>query len=210
MTHAMGQRVRHVLNVHGHRGVELEFRLGRRFGTRFVTGISREGWTKIEAALDASPHVAKQPVLATTEKIMADGWKYVVVENAGANGEAPREHWNHKKKIETFEMPDILPDSPWAVRASVSLEKVEIGPAAPQDAPGYVRNKIRTSYLHECWTFDLTRVRSNAPDHADSECEIYEVEVELASTDAFFKYTVDHLLSWGECLVADMIKLAAS
>ena len=51
----------------------------------------------------------------------------------------------------------------------------------------------------------MTRVQSNAPGHDD---ETYEVEIELVDQEAFFKYTVDHIVMWGQCLVNDMIELA--
>lgn len=204
-THVVSQRVKHVLAMHGHRGIELEFRLGRRYGTRFVAGISKEGWTKISKSLEKSSELVSAPELVTRESILSGDWKQVTFED-----ETAPPQWNHKQKIETFELPDISPDSPWAVRSSVSLEKIEkCPPAAVRDgkssATGYVRNKRRTSYTYKCWSIDMTRVQSNAPGHDD---ETYEVEIELVDQEAFFKYTVDHIVTWGQCLVNDMILLA--
>ena len=204
-TQRVTKRVKHVLATHGHRGVELEFRLGRTFGNRFVSGVSKEGWTKIVHALEESPEFVSLPELVTRESILSGGWKQLTFDD-----ETVPPRWHHKQKVDTFELPDILPDSPWAIRASLSLEKVEMCPPAPVregkvEASGYVRNKKRLSYTYKCWSFDMTRVQSNLPGHDD---ETFEVEVELADQEAFFKYTIDHIVTWGQCLVRDMIELA--
>jgi hypothetical protein len=204
-TQRIAHRVKKVLATHGHRGVELEFRLGRTFGDRFVAGVSHEGWTKIARALEKSHEFVSVPELVTRESILSGGWKQVTFED-----EMAPPQWNHKQKVDTFEISDILPDSPWAIRASLNLEQVEKCPPASvreckDVASGYVRNKKRTSYTYKCWSIDMTRVQSNLPGHDD---EIFEVEIELADQEAFFKYTVDHLVIWGQCLVKDMVELA--
>jgi len=205
-TQRIAHRVKNVLATHGHRGVELEFRLGRSFGNRFVSGVSREGWTKITRALEESHEFVSVPELVTRESILSGGWKQVTFDD-----ETVPPQWNHKQKVDTFEVLDILPDSPWAVRASLSLENVEKCPPAPVregkvEASGYVRNKKRLSYTYKCWSIDMTRVQSNFPGHDD---ETFEVEIELADQEAFFTYTVDHIVMWAQCLVKDMIELAA-
>jgi len=205
-TQRIAHRVKNVLATHGHRGVELEFRLGRSFGNRFVSGVSKEGWTKITRALEKSHEFVSVPELVTRESILSGGWKQVTFDN-----ETVPPQWNHKQKVDTFEVLDILPDSPWAVRASLSLEKVEKCPPASVregkvEPTGYVRNKKRLSYTYKCWSIDMTRVQSNLPGHDD---ETFEVEIELADQEAFFTYTVDHIVMWAQCLVKDMIELAA-
>jgi hypothetical protein len=206
-TQSISHRVKNVLATHGHRGVELEFRLGRSFGNRFVSGVSKEGWTKITRALEKSHEFVSVPELVTRESILSGGWKQVTFDN-----ETVPPQWNHKQKVDTFEVLDILPDSPWAVRASLSLEKVEKCPPASVregkvEPTGYVRNKKRLSYTYSCWSIDMTRVQSNLPGHDD---ETFEVEIELADQEAFFTYTVDHIVTWAQCLVKDMIELASA
>ena len=180
----------------GPEGVEIEFRLGRRVGANFEAGVPEQAWLAIKERLDASQFAQSYK---ETRELQDDTGKYV----ADVSG-AEQPYWMHKTKLHAV---DLDTGSAWVVRAAIALEAVE-RPAMEPHAPTFSRHKKRWKYAHECWTFDLTRVRSNCPDQLDSDTDIFEVEVELADTSVLFRRPLDNVLQWGWQLIGDCFDMS--
>lgn len=187
--------LRSILKTYGRDRLELEFRLGHSSGKSFVPGVTPSAWTTLKTALDTSP-AFRVHECHTDEHICGAG-KYVVPVQSS---DTP--HWVYKKRLVDQ---DSQTQSAWACRMSVSLE--ERGDGAPPTTYTFRRQKRRWSYVHKCWSIDLTRVTSNLPHQLDNDQESYEVEIELRDTTEFFVRRVDHIIEWGHMLVDDMCRL---
>lgn len=182
------QSLRDVLHDHGHKNVELEFRLGRVVNNNYIAGVPKATFDALLRLLERSPAFSKKEC-TTLEKLNGTDARFIIENGDEANG-----RWCYKKKVfsSTGSGKDLVP------RASISLEGHDHTPPPPGSLPfKYHRLKKRTSFTHECWTVDMTRVTSNLPGQFDNDEEIYEVEIELTGVDAFFVYTLDHLVTWG-------------
>lgn len=183
--------LRDALHDQGHQNVELEFRLGRYINGSFVAGVSKLFFETLSRILDASTSFERVNI-TTLEKLNGTDARFVITNGDEANGK-----WCYKKKVCTST--DRDPENKgFTKRASVSIEGHDHAPPPPGSPPfKYHRLKKRSSYMHDCWSVDLTQVTSNLPGQFDNDEEIYEVEVELSRTDAYFMYTLDHLVAWG-------------
>lgn len=197
----------HVLKTYGRDRLELEFRLGHRTGapgSSFVPGVSAAAWSALKSALDASDSFTV--VVTNTRELICDdgsGGKYVMP----SSGDAPP-YWMHKKRLSDI---DADTGTPWCCRTSMSLEVVDEGPPRPPPARHrFERHKERWSYVHRCWSIDLTRVASNLPHQLDNDDVSYEVEIELRDSTELFCRTMDNLLEWGWTLVTDVCGLMAA
>lgn len=189
------------LKTYGHERLELEFRLGHHTGGRggFVPGVSQASWETLKAALDKS--TAFRVVATDTRELISgdgSGAKYVV-DVTGSR----QPYWTFKKRLWDIEQDTV---GPWSCRASASLEVVN---ESPQQRPAptshrFERHKMRWSYRHRCWSFDLTRVASNLPHQLDNDGVSYEVEIELADATELFARPVPNLVEWARTLVADV------
>ena len=193
--------MRSAVTTYGHDRLELEWRIGHRQGT-FRPGVPPDAWRRLQAALDASPVFQKRHTETCERLGDTPGMKCIV----STSGEAP-DVWMHKKRLADV---DVDPGAnqphanPWSVRASLSLEEVEDGPG-PATAPSlpphaalkYERRKQRWSYRYQCWSIDMTQVRSNLPSHLDADHDAFEVEIELVDQGMLFERTVEHLVTWG-------------
>lgn len=186
-----------ILKTYGHRRLELEFRLGHRVGTAFVPGVSEDAWTKLKAILDSSPDF-EVVITNTRELICDDGSKYVIPEQ-GTPG------WIHKKRLCDF---DADTESAWSCRTSASLEEPSNRPAPSKHK--FERCKQRWSYVHKCWSVDLTRVTSNMPHQLDNDAMSFEIEIELRDPSELLSRPAEHVLEWGTTMVNDMCKLMSS
>lgn len=190
--------LRAALGTYGHSRLELEWRLGHR-QTAFRPGVGADAWRRLQTALEASPAFAK----SFTESVehMGDVPNLKRIDSEG------KEVWMHKKRLADVDLdPEAGSTRPWTVRASVSLEEAD-GVRATGAELRYERHKRRWSYRHECWSVDLTIVRSNLPTHLDDDEEAYEVEIELVDQGVLFEKTVEHVVEWGWGLVEDMMGL---
>ena len=186
---ALVRSLREVIHDHGHKNVELEFRLGRVVNTKYVAGVPKETFDSLVRLLENSPAFRKKEK-TTLEKLNGTDARFII-----ENGDEAQGTWCYKKKVctETGSGNHAL-----VQRASISLEGHDHAPPPPGSQPfKYHRLKKRTSFEHQCWTVDMTRVTSNLPGQFDNDEEIYEVEVELTGVDAFFVYTLEHLVAWG-------------
>lgn len=196
--------VRGAVGTYGHSRLELEWRLGHRQQGGFRPGVGADAWRRLQTALDASPAFAKS--YKETVERMGDvpGMKRI----DDATGQEAT--WMHKKRLADVDLdPGAASTRPWTVRASVSLEEAD-GVRVEGVGLRYERHKRRWSYRHECWSVDMTIVRSNLPTHLDDDEEAYEVEVELVDQGVLFEKTVEHVVEWGWKLVEDMMALMTS
>jgi hypothetical protein len=176
---------------HGHKNVELEFRMGRMVNGAFVAGVSKGAFDALLDILQRSPAFVRTDV-TTLEKLNGTDARFVITNGDEANG-----RWCYKKKVHAH--------TDATRRISIALEGHDHAPPPPGSPPfTYHRLKKRTSFRHEWWSVDMTRVTSNLPGHFDNDEEIYEVELELTGVDAYFVYTLDHLVSWGNHLVSEI------
>lgn len=190
-------QVRAAVRSYGHPLLELEYRLGKQVGQKFIPGVSRESFKKIQHALEYCVEATPLAPQKTTEAITANGVKHIV----------ERDEWIHKVRLGNVDLGRIEPSAPYVARASISIETpVQApSPAAAQSDPVVCRRKKdRKSFQYKCWRYDLTSVANGEQDADD---DVYEVEVELAHTDALFVYTVEHLVNWGAALISDCARL---
>jgi len=169
--------------------LELEWRMGRQLPHAFVPGVSKRVFERCRSMLCASKSFERS-CSDTTEQLAADHLKYVV-DNVTKAG-----HWCKKTR-------EFVHDTA-TVRMAVSSE-VFHGLGQPAGPFTGTRHKSRESFVHKCWRFDLTRVKSNHHDDLDNDDEIFEVELELADRTALFVYTLDHLLAWGTALLEGLM-----
>ena len=192
---AISHSLRDVIHDHGHKNVELEFRLGRMVNNKYVAGVTKPTFESILRLLGKSPLFVKSEK-TTLEKLNGTDMRFVI-----ENGDESKGRWCYKKKVYV----DTENGDGIVQRVSIALEGHEHTPPPPGSAPfKYHRLKKRTSFAYECWSIDLTRVTSNLPGHFDNDEEIYEVEVELTGIDAYFIYTFEHLTEWGSKLTANL------
>lgn len=195
---AVVRNLRDVLHDQGHLNVEFEVRLGKLVNNKYVAGVSRTKFHRILQLLENSPMFTKKEK-TTLEKLNGTDAKFII-----ENGDEARGKWFYKKKVYSSLAPEIGGEG-LVPRVSVAIEGRDHTPPPPGSAPyKYHRLKKRTSFEHKCWSIDLTRVTSNLPGHFDNDEEIYEVEVELADTEAYFVYTLDHLVEWGVRLICEV------
>lgn len=189
--------LRETIFSHGHRNVELEFRLGRTINDCFVAGVSRTSFENIQKVLEKSAAFVRSEV-TTLEKVNGTDARFIIT-----NGDEAHGKWCYKKKVHVWT--GAPNNENMTHRASVSLEGNDRSPPPPGSPPfKYHRLKKRTSFRHEWWSVDLTRVTSNLPGHFDNDEEIYEVEVELVGLDAYYIYTLEHLVAWGHQLLTEI------
>ena len=203
--------LRSALGTYGHSRLELEWRLGHRQG-QFRPGVGADAWRRLQTALDASPAFTKS-FKETVERLGdVPGMKRIDSVSGGSDssGGGGGSTWMHKKRLADVDLdPAAASTRPWSVRASVSLEEADEAKATGGELR-YERRKRRWSYRHECWSVDLTIVRSNLPSHLDDDEEAYEVEVELVDQGVLFEKTAEHVVEWGWGLVEDMMALMTS
>jgi len=183
------QALRHSLRDQGHKNVELEFRFGRVINGAFVAGVSKATFEKLFAILDTSPAFQRHEI-TSLERLNGTDARYVIM-----NGDESTGEWCYKKKVAVITESG---GSDLVCRTAVALEGRDHAPP-PAGSPPFVyhRMKKRTSFVHQYWSVDMTRVTSNLPNQFDNDEEIYEVEIELANGDAYFVYTLPYLVEWG-------------
>ena len=192
--------LRHSLYDQGHKTVELEFRLGRVINGTFIAGVTKEIFEKVFAILDASPAFQRHEI-ASLERLNGTDARYVITNGDESNG-----RWCYKKKVAVV----TEPGTDFVCRAAVALEGRDHAPPPAGSTPFmYHRMKKRTSFRHGYWAVDMTRVTTNLP-QIDNDEEIYEVEIELADVDAYFVYTLPHLVEWGLHFIHELQTLVTS
>ena len=195
-THAMesiATAYRQTLRDHGHRTIELEFRLGRRgAGGAFVAGVPKTQFDTLVNVLQRAPAFRESSV-TTHERLNGTDSRYITT-----NGDESTGRWQYKKKVCVAPLDDGL-------RGAIAIEGSCSDPPPPGSPPfAFFRTKKRTRFQWKCWSVDATRVTSNLPCHADNDEDIYEVEVELVDPDYLFDYTLDHLVHWGATLTKEI------
>lgn len=88
----------------------------------------------------------------------------------------------------------------------VSLER----PGQPDTSARYTifRDKDRVSFLiNDVWRLDMTRIRTNDPRYAESDEELFEVELELVFGEMMFYYTLDYALRMGLQLFTELTRV---
>jgi hypothetical protein len=192
--------LREVLHDQGHKNVEFEVRLGRVVNNMYVAGVSKAKFEHLLRMLEASPSFTKIEK-TTLEKLNGSDARFII-----ENGDEASGRWCYKKKVYATLCPEK--EDGLVPRASVAIEGHDHTPPKPGSAPyKYHRLKKRTSFRYKCWSVDLTRVTSNLPGQFDNDEEIYEVEIELAGTEAYFVYTLNHLVKWAIHLLNELIAL---
>lgn len=194
------RNLRDVLHDQGHKNVEFEVRAGRVVNTAYVAGVSKTKFESLQKILEQSPAFTKKEK-TTLEKLNGSDARFII-----ENGDEASGRWFYKKKV--FSTLGSELEGGLVPRASVAIEGHDHTPPPPGSAPfKYHRLKKRTSYQHSYWSVDLTRVTSNLPGQFDNDEEIYEIEVELADTEAYFVYTLEHLVKWGMHLLNELLHL---
>lgn len=189
------KHLRDAVRRYGHHQVELEFRLGKQVGSKFISGVSEESFKKIQAALEKSQKLESLGTAVTTESTTESGYRFT----------EETQSWMHKMALAKVPLGQLEKDihSPYVGRASIGLEMSILPQNAPHGEPMVHRRcKERTSFKYKCWRFDLTMVSHDE--------RVYEVEVELWDTGALFMYTVEYLVIWGTALITDCARLAAA
>ena len=175
------ESLKSVLHEHDLRNVELEFRVGFKSSTGFVSSIPKIAWV-----------AAREKLSGGVETITVD--KYV----KSRQNESSRHvttitgsYMEHKMKIAN----DVVsPGGAFSVRGAISLESQE--PAVkPPNSFVMQRTKHRTSFMNGPWRIDFTRVEI-IPIKNDIE-EVYEIEVELADIGYFFEKEIDLVIDEG-------------
>lgn len=200
-----------ISNQHGHRGVELEFRLGHRLpGGTFSSNVRREAFAKVTETLKASKTWTDVYEIHTIDMIHGGpaGGKHITTTLHTKNGQdlpVPPPAWQTKSKLPPVDF-EFGGDCPFVGRASVAVEHFA---PAPHDSPPTTARRIkhRTRYVWKCWAFDLTRVQSTLPGDLDNDEASYEIEIELVDTGMMFERTMDSLAEWGLALIGDVVKM---
>jgi hypothetical protein len=190
--------------THGHRGLEIEFRIGHVLSSgRFSSDVGKDAWERLRQSLDASEAWTRPPEDIETVEELVDGGGGKLVSTIGASA-AP--YWLMKTVAGKLDFQPSDASSPFVGRASVARESVR--PVEKPPPPmRFRRHKVRRRYVWNCWAFDLTRVRSTLPDQLDADVESFEVEIELIDTGMLFERTISSLVDWGFALVDDMVLL---
>lgn len=189
--------LKNAVATYGHKRLEIEFRIGRIVNSKFVPGVTRDAFAKIQSHLESLPSTD----INTTETMFRD-CKRIYDHDTQVTTVL------HKKKIHTTDVPG---ESLWTVRASLALEEPgELRDLEQTPHSVYERTKRRTRYTSKGWAIDLTRVASNLPDDLDSDSETFEIEIELLDVDALYTRTVIEVLHWGLKIANDMIRFATA
>lgn len=191
--------LQHYLGCRGAESLELEFRLGKVYNGRFVPGVSRTAFENLSRALSGLPSTT----VITREHLCGSGQraeKYVVTMQDSGVPAPPPPRWTTKERVFTLDF--------HGMRASMAYESWR--PALASDiVPENFRHKTRTSFRGDIWTIDLTRVRSNLPEHRDETEEIYEVELELTDPRTLYDTPRDHVLKYAFKTLAELKTFAA-
>lgn len=172
----------------GIHGLEIEVRLGKKRGSAFVPGVTREHAQRICETLDKSSSFRALVPAQTVD--------YAFRGHTGRL-QMPQGLWVEKEKF--------LNDDAEGYRLSCAYEHVK--PRPPATEPGQsasYRKKQRKSYEWQegGWRVDVTSVESNAD--PDAEDAAWEVEAEFVrTTDVFFK-PLWVILQTGELLARDL------
>lgn len=172
------------LAAHRYDTIELEWRIGHRQGA-FRPGVGEEAWLRLQTALEASPAFSKRYVESV--ETMGDVKDMKCIDGV---------RWMRKQRLADVDR-DPCSDLPWSVRASLSLEEAMEGNVAVGVPRKYKRHKKRWSYVHMCWSIDLTRVSSNLPAHREDDKESFEVEIELVDPGIMFERPLSNIVEWG-------------
>ena len=179
-----------------YRLLELEFRLGLRMRS-FVPNVGRERFEALRAYLDdgegrGSVRTAHAVFVAPDGGVLR---RETDLDNP--TGDHPDgDRWVHKLRLANFDLGPAA-KSPWQVRASSSLEREEDHGAKPAAKPSYVRRRERWAFRRGPWTVDLTVAAGNSPGEIDNDEETYEVEIELADRDEFFRTPLSEIVKQG-------------
>ncbi len=172
-----------------YRHLELEFRIGLKTLT-FMPSVGKGRFERVLSSLGPAVHTGSTHELYPA----ADG-----VLRREKSGDSVT--WVHKKRLANFDL--RLDTAPWHVRASTSFERSEDHPK-PSHPPNFVRRRERWSCRRGAWCIDLTATTGNAPDTVDNDEASYEVEVELADHDEFFRTPLEEIIAQGLRIVADL------
>ena len=175
---------------YGHERIELEWRVGiMQPASGFRPGVNEAAWNRVKNVLDVSD--AFTCTYSETRELITPEGKLVLPHNV----------WMYKKKLASF---DTNPEScAWSIRAAIALEETEPHVGHPVVSK-YERLKKRWSYRHKCWSFDLTRVRSNLPSDLDNDSDIFEIEIELVDHSVIFERPLDTIIAWGANMARDI------
>lgn len=188
-------------------GLEVEFRLGRAFGTTFVPGVSQACFEKLAAVLNNSPSFV--PLDIETRETLLDNQKYVEtvsIKSRGTPQAPPPPRWNAKTRVGVVDFGSVGTGA-LVCRLSVAHETWGTGPAPDAAHHSYTRHKKRRSYRHKEWVIDMTVVSGNVPGMADEPGDIYEVEVELISPDSFLRKPRPIVVQAGMKIVTDIVDI---
>lgn len=184
-------------NRHGHKGMELEFRLGHHLPGCFSPNVGKVPFFRLKKQMDAT--FPRTSYIETIEKIgQVKHVSTVHLVQAGTPIPPPPPYCMTKTKVFQTDLEDL---GPYTIRVGIALEKVV---SQQTTNPRITRHKKRQRYFHKCWAFDLTEVVSNGD--LDNE-ESYEVELELVDTGILFEKTMDFVVHWGLDLVKDVVRM---
>lgn len=182
-----------------HPHLEVEFRLGKIFGTRFVAGVSKEHFHIIEKHLSSNPK--------WTEVVQEE-----FIDTMGHCNTRMRTYPRKDPEVVTkhrLQVIDIHTNANYDVRCAISQEV----PFPRKDfvETAYKAVKQRNQRVHKFWAFDTTRVTRGAHvDHdSDAKCE-YHVEVELRDPEKIKKTSSAYIADYGMLLVKDLLKMTGA
>ena len=177
------------LHCHDLRSIELEFRVGFKSTSGFVSSIPKLAWVAAQEKLSGGVETKTVDKYIRTR---ADEASRHVTTATGS-------YMEHKKKVAK----DVVsPGGAFSIRGSLALEAQE-----PADRPpnSFVmqRTKFRTSYTRGPWRIDFTRVEI-IPVKNDIE-EVFEIEVELADIGYFFEKELELVVEEGQKIAHGLV-----
>ena len=150
------------------RGLECEFRLGKKNNKFFDTNVGDDVFFVLKKALDKCKEWEKVEA-EEYEVYTSTGGKRTIIDSNDIR------HSEIKTPLEKLDF--VAPDLPFDIRMSLATEiPVE---ASEDDVFDRVRTKARTSYFRKGLRIDISVVTGNPDDHDAEDDTSYQVEFEI-------------------------------
>lgn len=176
--------------------LEIEVRLGRIIGTKFVAGITEGQFAAVERTLSSNPKwtsVIRQEFIDCYGKVGR-----LRTSNTGRDVTAAI-----KKKLYVC---DIRGKCGIDVRFCISQE-IPLPVHEFQRMP-FEELKERTQRIHKFWSFDTTRITKGASLDKDSDSKVeYHAEVELMDVSRIRQTSSQYIAEYALLLANDLIKM---
>lgn len=185
--------------------IEMEFRLGRIIGHKFVTGITENQFLAVERQLGSNPKWSSVIHQEFIDTYFKDGSRMRCYDK-GTHVERVM-----KRKLFVINIPGKTGiDARFSISSETPIDD-ESGCASYVNVP-YKELKQRLQRVHKFWAFDTTRVIKGASstDKDSDEKVDYHVEVELLDNSRIQQTSAKYVAEYGMLLTNDLIKMIAS